>query len=459
MTTRETLPSPAPDSTDARSRTAALGELFAETDAARIGRWLAGRGIDPRNLLIGIGLAVAAFVLYTLVNHDRPAKLDYFVPLADAFLHGRLGLLVEPPSGGYNELVPADGLLHVVYPPMPAVVLVPFVALFGPDIDQARVSILFGALNVALAWWVALGMGIRRSTAFVLAVVFGAGTITWYSAQAGTAWHIAHVLSLTFALAGIGAALRGWSPFLVGLLVAAMGLCRLPMLLAVPFFLAYVVHRAGRPASEPAGFGLPGEPAGEAIRRVDLRRLAVLGAGFAAGVGLPLALFGLYNLARFGSPLEMGYAMIPGLLDEWQYRNGFFSLANVPRKLYAMLLSAPAEIREFPWIQSRPLGGLSIVLTTPLFLWAILARRRDLFTIGAWTSVALVLVPILLHADPGGEQFGFRYAQDVYPFLFVLVARALATGIRLEAGIAIAIGLLVNAWGMGSAYFDWWYRS
>jgi len=433
--------------------------LFGDTDAGRGLRWLAARGIDPGSLAVAIGLAVVAFLVYSLVNNDRPAKLDYFVPLADAFLHGRLGLLEEPPSGGYNELVAANGLLHVVYPPMPAIVLVPFVAAFGPEMDQARVSILFGALNVALAWWVALSMGTRRSTALVLAIALGFGSITWYSAQAGTAWHIAHVLSLTFALAAIGAAVRGGPPVLIGLLVAAMGLCRLPMLLGAPFFLAYLVHRASQPAADPGGFGAPGDPARDAIRNVSPRRLVALGAAFAVGLGGPLVLFLFYNTARFGSPLEMGYALIPGLLDEYQYRDGFFSVVNIPRKLYAMFLSAPVEVQGFPWIQSRPLGGLSILLTTPVFLWAILARHRDLFTLGAWTSVALIMVPVLLHADPGGVQFGFRYAQDIYPFLFVLVARALVSGIRLEAWLAVGVGMLVNTWGMGSAYFDWWYRN
>jgi hypothetical protein len=26
----------------------------------------------------------------------------------------------------------------------------------------------------------------------------------------------------------------------------------------------------------------------------------------------------------------------------------------------------------------------------------------------------------------------------------------------VEAWIAIAIGLVINVWGMGSTYFDWW---
>jgi hypothetical protein len=433
--------------------------LLGQSDAGRALRWLAGRSIDSRSLAVALALMVIAFVVYSFVNHDRRASLDYFVPLANAFLHGQLGFETAPPSGGYNELVPFGGQLYVVYPPMPAVVLMPFVLLFGTGMDQARVSILFGALNVALAMWVALGVGARRSSAVVLAIVFGFGSITWYSAQAGTSWQIAHVLALTFALAAIGSAVRDGHPWLIGLLVAAMGLCRLPMLLGAPFFLAYIFHRAARSQAGSSGFGTAHDGALSAIRSVSLRRLAVVGAPFALCLTAPLVLYLLYNAARFGSPFETGYALIPGLLQEFQYKDGFFSVVNIPRKLYAMFLSAPVEVQGFPWIQSRELGGLSIVLTTPVFLWAVRTRGRDLFTLSAWLSVALVMIPVLLHADPGGVQFGFRYAQDVYPFAFVLVARALATGISFEAWLAIGVGLLVNAWGMGSAYFAWWYRS
>ena len=40
--------------------------------------------------------------------------------------------------------------------------------------------------------------------------------------------------------------------------------------------------------------------------------------------------------------------------------------------------------------------------------------------------------------------------------LFLLTARGLKGRISFEAWIAIAIGVLINLWGMGSTYFDWW---
>ncbi len=177
---------------------------------------------------------------------------------------------------------------------------------------------------------------------------------------------------------------------------------------------------------------------------------------FGAAVAAALASYFVYNHLRFGSPFENGYALIPGLLQEQQYQHGFFSVVNIPRKLYALFLSAPVQAPDFPWVQSRLLGGLSIVLTTPLFLWAIRARRPDWFGVGCWASLALILVPILLHADPGGAQFGFRYAQDLYPFLLLLTVRGLGGRLSFEAWLAVAIGVLVNIWGMASAYHDWW---
>jgi hypothetical protein len=52
-------------------------------------------------------------------------------------------------------------------------------------------------------------------------------------------------------------------------------------------------------------------------------------------------------------------------------------------------------------------------------------------------------------------QFGFRYAQDLYPMLLLLTVRGLGGRISVEAWIAIGIGGVVNLWGMASAYYDW----
>jgi hypothetical protein len=416
---------------------------------------------DPNGIidrfLIPTALFVVAWAAYAWISHARSANLDYFVPLADAFLHGRVGL-TEAPSY-LNELVPSGtGLYFVVYPPVPAIVVLPFVWVFGVGFEQAWASILFGALNVVLVSQIIRAMGVSRSVRIVLSLVFAFGTVVWFSAQAGSSWQFAHVVATLFMFLAIRACQLDARPGLVGLLFAGAIFSRLTLVLAAPFFIAYVLDRAVREADgdgTPFGWLHADRPP---FWRTRLRvRDAIELAAPAVGAVLALgACYLAYDQLRFGTLTENGYALIPGLLQEEQYRNGFFSVVNIPRKLYALFLSAPIQVQDFPWIQSRRLGGLSILLTTPLFLWSIKARRPDWFGVGTWGAVGLVLIPILLHADPGGAQFGFRYAQDVYPFLFLLTVRGMGGRISFEAWIAIAIGFLVNLWGMGSTYFDWW---
>jgi hypothetical protein len=407
-------------------------------------------------LVVPLLLFVLALLVYHLIKHDRPTSLDYFNRLADAFLHGYLGL-VQAPSF-INEVVPSNtGLWYVVYPPGPALVLMPFVAVVGPGLDQGVASLIFGALNAALASVVIRWMGVERGPRIVLTAVFAFGTIVWYSAADGSAWHFAHVVATMCMLLAIHLAQRDARPALIGLFFGLAIMSRLTVAMAFPFFVAYFLDRAIRERDgDSTVFGHLGAERPHFWRHWPRLRDTVLVAWPAAlEVVLVLGLYLLYNHARFGSPLQNGYALLAGLMTEAQYREGFFSLSYVPRMVYAMFLTAPQQIEGFPWMQSRRLGGLSILLTTPLFLWVIKARRPDWFGIGAWGAVAMILVPVLMHGDAGGSQFGFRYAQDIYPFLLLLTVRGLRGRLSVEAWIAIAVGAAINLWGMWSTYVDW----
>src|SRR4029077_1741754 len=173
-----------PTMTDETGRGLAAGVARPGADAGRPPDPIVGT--DPRasasvaspidKYLIPAVLFGLAWFVYALVNHHRQANLDYFVPLADAFLHGRLGL-TEAPSY-LNELVPGgNGLYYVVYPPMPALLLLPAALLFGPDFEQAWASILLGAANVVLMSWLIEGMGASRRFRIVMSLVFAFGTI------------------------------------------------------------------------------------------------------------------------------------------------------------------------------------------------------------------------------------------------------------------------------------------
>ena len=79
-------------------------------------------------------IALIALLMF-FISKGPPPGQNHFVYLADAFLHGRLG--VSGGGTGLAEIVPFNGNYFVVYPPMPAVLLLPFVALFGTSFDQS----------------------------------------------------------------------------------------------------------------------------------------------------------------------------------------------------------------------------------------------------------------------------------------------------------------------------------
>ena len=129
---------------------------------------------DRGGLLVPIALASLSALLYLVTVSER-VTLDSFVPLADGFLHGRL--YIDQPMP-WLELVPRpEGGFDSPFPPMPAIVLLPFVALFGPGFDQGIATALFGGANVALLWLLLRRAGVASTSAGWLTAVLAVGSV------------------------------------------------------------------------------------------------------------------------------------------------------------------------------------------------------------------------------------------------------------------------------------------
>ena len=143
---------------------------------------------------------------------------------------------------------------------------------------------------------------------------------------------------MSFTLLVILACQRDWPAWFIGILFAGAVLCRLPVLGLAPFLIAYLADRI---AWERRRHGVPfGAPYGSRLVTLpaDLARHGCCRSASRCWCrrGYLLGLYLAYNAVRFGSPLENGYSLIPGLLDKAQYSEGFFSLSYVPRQLAAM---------------------------------------------------------------------------------------------------------------------------
>ena len=102
--------------------------------------------------------SLSAFVIYLALAALRQSPFGvtqtaYFNYLADSFLHGQLHLRLLPPT--LHDLSFFHGRYYLYWPPMPAVVLTPFVAVFGGHVSAigftiARASRLGGSGAVLL---------------------------------------------------------------------------------------------------------------------------------------------------------------------------------------------------------------------------------------------------------------------------------------------------------------------
>ncbi len=106
-------------------------------------------------------------MVYVVSNPQRPSYYNHFVWQAEAFLDGRAAIrfpVADGPDGHGNDLfqdvVPATGPHGettgygiLPFPPLPAVVLMPFVAIWGLSTDAQLIAAFIGALDVAIAFW------------------------------------------------------------------------------------------------------------------------------------------------------------------------------------------------------------------------------------------------------------------------------------------------------------------
>ncbi len=130
---------------------------------------------------------------------------------------------------------------------------------------------------------------------------------------------------------------------------------------------------------------------------------------------------------------------------------GQFHLHYIPRNLRAMLLALPvwdAATRR-PTVDGE---GLSLLLTTPAIIYIAAARKRSPLTLGAWTALGLLLLPLLLYYNTGWWQFGYRFSLDFMIPVMVLLATAMRSPLSWLARGLILAGVAINLYGV-----LWWH--
>ncbi len=391
-------------------------------------------------LLVGL----AAFALYWgtawSFDHSETPDVAYFNQLAEAFLQGRL-YLAQPAST--HDLTFHDGQWYVPFPPLPALLMLPWVATQGvATLNTVLFATIFGALNVLLIYLLLTGLARQQwthlgvSDNLWLTLLFGLGSVHWYMATIGSVWFVAQICTVTFVALALWLAVEGRAPWLVGLALALAMLARPNVLLTWPLLL-------GMAATHLTTGGQP-------LQWSRLVRWALLSAiPLALAVGALL----LYNGARFGNPLDFGYLTenVAEKLAPDLRRYGQFNLHYLPKNFWAMWLAGPQWDEELRFWRPDP-EGMSLLLTTPALLYLGRARQRSWLIIGGWSAFCLLLAPLLLYYNTGWWQFGYRFSLDFMIPVMVLLALAAHKRVTGAMRLLILAGVLVNFYGV-----LWWH--
>jgi len=343
----------------------------------------------------------------------------------------------------------AAGGFYVPFPPFPALALVPFVALLGVgQVDANWTTALFAGLAVWQTYGLLRDLRLSVRDAAVLTLGMGLGSEFLYVAATGGHHYLPEVIAVLGLTAALRLALRRRWPWLAGIWLACAIASRPPVAFTLPLFFYLYARELGP------------------WRAVDLRsaqggQLAHLlrrWAGLAAPLALAGILLGLYNTARFGSPLDFGYAVIIVGNDQlircasgchypttesW-FAQGIESVTYIPRSLYYMLASGFKIVPAFPYVQPS-WNRLSILVMMPGLLWIARAPWRDPLVQVAGLAIVLGLLPDLAHGSWGFAQVGYRFFLDVLPIAWLLVGLAVARhGLGRFLFAALCIGAIVS---------------
>jgi len=319
----------------------------------------------------------------------------HFSWLAESFLQWQLVLLPSSPVS-WADTALFEGHHYSPFGPFPAILIMPLI--WAGYFHQGALSFVASLAVFYLCFRLAGSFNYSRNEAcwFALAFCFATSFIG-VAALACSAFfaHVIAVMLLFLAINEYEGRKRLW---LIGGLIGLAMATRPPSGLNILFFMSAISVGVGTIQQ----------------RAVGLLNLLL---PFAVIVGL----LGLYNFARFGTPLESGYTY---------QLNGFgvpYASWNAPGNTAGPALSF-SYIPEHLWIflfglPSTSAVGTGVLLISP-FLFYLFSMRWDLINKLIALNSALVLLTVLAFRSTGFEQVGYRFSLDFLPFVFWLMMRS-----------------------------------
>jgi len=361
----------------------------------------------------------------------------YFNLLADSMLHGKL-YLVDPPTT--FDLTFYNGHWFVPNPPIPAIIMLPFVALLGiGTFNTVIFSVALAATTAVIIFLILVQLSnlqwIKLSLSGILWLVtfLSFGSVLWWLSITSRVWHISQVCTVFFSALAFWFALKRHPSWIVGLTLAAAVLSRPNVIVLWPALAAITIQFMK-----------------DMDGKINWKKILRWCAGSILPIILGAGCLLFYNYLRFGNFLDFGYVTINGSLYTISrvQEYGIFNPYFIPFNLYWMFLGfTPGLIIQCDFYLIRGFG-MSMFLTSPALLYVFRRFKHSWWSAGCWSSILLSIALLAMYHNNGSNQYGYRYWLDFAVPVMIIMANNVGERISIPAKVLIIASILINYYGI-----------
>lgn len=363
---------------------------------------------------------ILIFSIFILIHipailHDN-GKSNAYVLLAKSISRGSLSLAPGDMNvvQGTNILDTGDLIFYhnkyyLPYPPFPALLIIPLLPFDGSGINSVLICLLLSCLNIFLICNIFKKLQLDSKTIGWLIYGFIFGTAYWFILLSSHhVYGFAQVVAVTGVLLMLNELFGRGRSILIGLFLGFAFLSRQLTIgfaiLVIGYFVnLYIIG--------------PNKDVGVFRRKILL---------FLSTLGVSVGAYLVYNMLRFGNPLDTGYGNIIfiGILKERVDAYGVFSSHYVLYNLYNYLFKGFNIVfsgKDMLRLKDVDPFGSALLIASPFLISSFKTGWDKILRVFSWLTIVVIFLALLFYHNNGKDQINAsRFTLDFLPLLLIL---------------------------------------